>query len=220
MFAHYRLGVDLPLTKVVDRSKGARTKTGVREVMIEDNSAYEDVSVEKVAGQGAFDNIHMAPEMVYQQRAAAMAPICQHDCLHMHWRWSKKFGDKPVLGFSDGAPYSKPGAPLIPENQDLSVSLTDTTFTYVPEAKIARAGEWQIFMHHGGAYVVSLNPPGAFAPRMEADGVAELVSTPPPWERFYYHNQFHESLGADRNADRRRVRPGSGKATFIDMEEM
>ena len=220
LFAHYRLGGNLPPTKVVDRTKGTRTRSDVREEMETDRSVYIPKDVTKVAGQGAFDNIHIAPAMDYQGQAAAMAPICQHDCLHLHWRWSTLFSDKPLSGWRGGVPYAAAGAPMIPENQDLVVSFTGTTFEYQPVATGVDAMKWQVFMHHGMAYLTEMKFPGTRLPAMEATSFTELYLSAPPWEQFYYHNQFWESLGTDRSADKPRIRPGAGRTTFTDAENM
>ena len=220
IFAHYRIGADLPPTAVIDRSKGERSNPDARQEMKSAITAYQATSVMKVAGQGAFDNIHMAPEMAYKGAAASMAPICQHDCLHLHWRWSVRFNDNYVWGWSGDAPYAKPGAPMIPENQDLKVSLTSTTFKYLPVATRVGAMQWQIFLHHGMAYATKLTEVGAMLPGIDATSITDIFFNMPPFEKLYYHNRFWESAGADRTADKPRLNEGANQVNFKPLEDM
>jgi hypothetical protein len=220
IFAHYKIGSDLPSTMVIDRSKPRRANLTDRRQQASPGAGYVASPVTKVAGQAAFDNIHMAPEMAYKGAAASMAPICHHDCLHLHWRWSESFTNKYLFGWSGGAPYAKAGAPMIPENQNLDVSLTGSTFKYMPVATAVNAMDWQIFMHHGMAYVTDLTFVGKLLPMLEATSVAELVS-PPPWEQFYYHNRFWETGGADRTPDAPRLEEGgAAQPKFGPVERM
>jgi len=152
-----------------------------------------------VERQGVFDNVHVAPAMIYQGAEASMAPLCHHDCLHMHWRWGEPFTDQPVTGWSGGKPYQKPGAPMIPENQILNVSVAGARVTYSPTATAAPAGQWQVFMHHGMGYITDLTWLGEGMRGIEASTLAW-----PSWEGFYYHNRFYET-GATRAADRTRL---------------
>jgi hypothetical protein len=222
IFAHYKLDSDLPVTAVVDRAKGRRTTSGVRRQKISATAAYAATDVTKVDGQGAFDNIHLAPEMSYKGAAASMAPICQEDCLHLHWRWSETFetfDNNYLFGWGRGAPYAKAGAPMIPENQNLSVSLTGTTFNYLPVATGVNPMSWQIFMHHGMAYVAKLTFVGDGLPALEAKGLTE-VFPPPPWAQLYYHNRFWETGGTDRTADLPRLDEGANQSNFGPLESM
>ena len=62
----------------------------------------------KLPRQGAFDNVHIAPQMEVSlsvpvlgglpSTAVSMAPICAHDCFHMHWRWSQHYTEEHTLG--------------------------------------------------------------------------------------------------------------------------
>ena len=202
LFAHYKLATSLPLTKVVDRSVGVRTNPTDRMEKRDKAAALAPTATTKVAGQLAFDNIHMAPSMIYNGAPASMAPICHHDCLHLHWRWSTLYSDKPVHGWSNGKAYSKAGAPMIPENQILTVGNTGMTFHYQPEARGVAAGAWQIFMHHGFGYVTGLSPIGYTLPLLE---MTATDTSWPSWEALYYHNRFWETGGANRAADTPRL---------------
>jgi hypothetical protein len=168
--------------KVVDASKGSKR---ILHRMVSRRGKVGAVT--RLPRQGAFDNIHMAPPMrmpkvdrvqvglqswalTDQDRAAwhfddvAMAPICAHDCFHLHWRWSDATvseSDRTALGFvysggkgSEPIPYIKRGAPLIPPNQDLFIRLPDQrTLVYEASAYDAKADRWQVICHHGVGYV-------------------------------------------------------------------
>lgn len=116
--------------------------------------------VRKVARQGEFDNVHIAPKMKLlgagsmafanvmgiapkydikipvdftgmKLDAITMAPFCAHDCLHTHWRWADSSIAKWVLGWDETGPYKIAGAPMIPLNQDIEVWLRSAhTMTY------------------------------------------------------------------------------------------
>jgi hypothetical protein len=140
------------------------------------NIPYPDLRMEpgtirKLPGQGEFDNIHIASRMTLPSITPlplAMAPVCAHDCFHLHWRWSENFATNPslsrdprsVLGFSDSfVPYSTPGAPLVPPNQAIRLSLLAAGAAHAHglryEATVGRpirAGKWQAILHHGAAY--------------------------------------------------------------------
>jgi hypothetical protein len=132
-------------------------------------------ALEKWPGQGAFDNIHIAPPMFLSPPpspqslpkddvppfnasfdAIIMAPFCAHDCLHTHWRWGPMTANQEQCGWSaDGRPYSEPGAPLVPVNQDVEIAVAGTGFTYTAGMTDVPAAEWQVVMHHGSAYAVA-----------------------------------------------------------------
>ncbi|ATB33818.1 hypothetical protein [Melittangium boletus] len=177
---------------------------------------YHARNVTKWARQGEFDNIHMAPKMKLPWEAVAksppawnlnapvsMAPFCAHDCFHTHWRWGNlrydPFGwfdtnPKWVRGWSGGSPtspgtpYSEPGAPLVPCNQDVTLHLlSKRSFKYVARAYAPAVGEWQIIMHHGSAYAIDTS--------VLAETVQSVLGTlagPPAnaskgsWARFYW----------------------------------
>lgn len=131
-------------------------------------------SLQKVDGQGAYDNMHIAPPMFldpvpdvtpeeYKSEMRAkfqnivMAPFCIHDCLHIHWRWSRSNRTKQNLGWSaKGVPYSEEGAPMAHPNQLVRIKIDDTTLNYMVNVMGPRAGEWQILMHHGCGYAIGL----------------------------------------------------------------
>lgn len=109
--------------RVVDPAKGDRTVTGcgVREL---DKSLESLSTVQKVARQGQFDNLHVAPRLSLPKTGTpypstrdefgpaldrakmklddlvVMAPFCAHDCWHQHWRWGPDADAAWTLGFS------------------------------------------------------------------------------------------------------------------------
>jgi hypothetical protein len=132
-------------------------------------------SLHKVAGQGAYDNVHIAPtmfldpapditpekyndEMRDKFHDIVMAPFCIHDCLHIHWRWSLSNRTKQNLGWSaKGVPYSQEGAPMVHPNQTVRIKIKDTALDYMVNVMEPRSGEWQILMHHGCGYAMGLS---------------------------------------------------------------
>lgn len=125
----------------------------------------------KLARQGEFDNIHMAPKMKlpsavvrklpsHWPREVAMAPFCVHDCLHVHWRWGRArpalMNPKWVRGWAGDQPYREAGAPMVAPNQDVTLTLPNPyTMRYTARIHAPVAGRWQIVMHHGAAYALS-----------------------------------------------------------------
>jgi hypothetical protein len=107
-------------------------------------SATNVLHSRKVAGQGAYDNIHMHWSMAMdeadpQRGAMVHAPGCAEACFHLHWRygylvnvpiiprnWRFKGWTGEGRGPGPGTPTSNTvlGAPLIPPNQDLWVAVT------------------------------------------------------------------------------------------------
>jgi len=185
---------------------------------------YVARDVTKFARQGEFDNIHMAPKMKLPFELlsrlpsawklnvpVAMAPFCAHDCLHTHWRWGNlrydPFGwfntnPKWVRGWSGGSatspgsPYSEPGAPLVPCNQDVTLHLlSKRSFKYFARAHAPVVGEWQIIMHHGSAYAIDTN---GLAEAVQ--GVLSALEGPPgnvsrgSWARFYWGLRYRTYL--------------------------
>jgi hypothetical protein len=143
-----------------------------------------------------------------------MAPICAHDCFHLHWRWSETPvlpTDQAAFGWGGagvcGQPYVERGQPLIPKNQELFVRLTSQrSLIYEVTARRVEAKVWQIVGHHGAGYVTktkSMVDTGrkaqdAFAetgasgfrvPRVYAEGDVEL-SAKDHWAVFYWRNRY------------------------------
>jgi hypothetical protein len=115
--------------------------------------SQEMKGVEKVPGQGEFDNLHLAPNlkldlakwvymppsgdaffppspMEYKVDPAAchtdkvwMAPFCSHDCFHTHVRWGAKESAEWTFGWNETGPYKVAGAPMVPLYQDVWLEL-------------------------------------------------------------------------------------------------
>lgn len=93
-----------------------------------------------------------------------MAPFCSHDCFHLHWRWSTVSDAEWTKGWSATKPYASPGAPMIPVNHDLDLTMwgpgeLSLTEVAAPTANPAEddthnipAHRWEIFCYQGAAY--------------------------------------------------------------------
>jgi hypothetical protein len=120
-----------------------------------------------------------------------MAPICAHDCFHMHWRWTDGVPptDTTARGFGyatdkNGAmvPYLIRGAPLIPPNQDLYIRLlNDRSLVYEAVAFRAKADSWQVICHHGTGYVLKTKALAELG-RVAQDADAVRGAIPRFWE--------------------------------------
>lgn len=146
--------------------------------------------IARVARQGPFDNVHLAPRMamklagrpkwnaiVDQQSHAidparwgteevVMAPICAHDCFHMHWRWSDQSPGWWAWGWSEKEPYAVPGAVMIPHNQELDMQMrSERQIAYHSRAFNVQPNGITVFCHHGTAYALTTGALVAFARR-------------------------------------------------------
>jgi hypothetical protein len=162
-------------------------------------------NVTKMAGEGEFDNIHLAPTMrveggenltltVHGIRkdslrgldAITMAPFCIHDCMHMHVRWTNMSPFTAHHGWDGDTPNALPGAPLVPPNQRVTLKLLSPfQFEYRVEAHKVKPGKWQIMLHHGAAYSLSDNALGkALKMVSEESGVSAEHSA---WGMMYWN---------------------------------
>jgi len=131
---------------------------------------YQPRGLYKVPRQGAFDSVHLAPKMKAPDEVLyaidpdalrrsfariSMAPFCAHDCLHTHWRWGDWQTSKQTLGWEGWTPYCKPGAPMVPPNQEVTIRLEGAQLEYTARATKVPAGIWQIVFHHGSAYAIA-----------------------------------------------------------------
>ena len=153
----------------------------------------------KLPGQGTFDNVHISPRMKAHQVIGTtqmadpnwqssldtldtirMAPFCEHDCMHTHWRWGAAFKDhpaalnqQPLRGFADsadarfsgtGKPYQVVGNAMAPLNQDLDIAFgNNQQLVYSVQISNVAPGVWQPVYHHGSAYVLGFSAVGAGA---------------------------------------------------------
>ena len=150
---------------------GSRNVVGgiQREDSLHVPSLYEKSSTfVKLPRQGEFDNLHVAPRMKYAHRGLliddiVMAPFCEHDCLHTHMRWGKPGPTIPFsnLGFVGRQPLTQEGAPTVPANQEVFVSLTSpTSFRYRAVARgPVQPATFSVFFHHGSGYALAIASP-------------------------------------------------------------
>ena len=126
--------------------------------------------IRKTARQGQFDNVHLAARMVatfehrgdpHTESGIVMLNQCLHDCVHMHVRWSEFLEDKMLRGWGPGGPFTLPGAPAVPPNQTVFLSLPNRhSAKYRAVAQAVKAGAVQVICHHGAAYAVDAWPDG------------------------------------------------------------
>ena len=163
LFAYYNTGRDLGVS---NRRFSAVTAQGAR--VFDQGPEALDAPIHrpsrrlrKVDRQGAYDNVHMAPSKMHtlsngQPARIFMAPVCQHDCFHMHWRWASDFSAESVRGWSRSGPNTADGAVMVPLNQTVDIEVgAGPEFTYFARAHGQGTGAWAVFFHHGAAYVDS-----------------------------------------------------------------
>lgn len=159
--------------KVVDPSRtGSRPDVGLRQTLDRLQEIKGPTAVLKLPRQGDFDNIHLAPQMqvslslpiggaVIPPTPVSMAPICAHDCFHMHWRWSQHFTTESTAGWGPGPndAYTVAGAPMVRSNITVSLVLTAGVpgLVYQASAAAQPANDWMVVMHHGAAYAIRLH---------------------------------------------------------------
>ena len=143
--------------------------------------------------QGTFDNLHLAPRMKAHQVIGTpqmtdpkwqssldtldtlrMAPFCEHDCMHTHWRWGLAFklapNQLPIQGFDadadakfagTGKPYRVLGNTMVPLNQDVDIAFGgNQQLIYTARIVDSAPGVWQPVYHHGSAYVLGYSTAG------------------------------------------------------------
>ena len=155
---------------VVDPAKSAlRSDTTHRQALDRATEANRPSAVVKLPRQAAFDNIHIAPQMEVSlsvpllggipSTAVSMAPVCAHDCFHIHWRWSQHYTEEQNLGWGPSGPYTQPGAPMVHPNQIVTVATVAGVpgFRYEAAAAAHPANNWMVVMPHGAAYAVQVN---------------------------------------------------------------
>jgi outer membrane protein OmpA-like peptidoglycan-associated protein len=152
---------------VVDPTKRAsRSDTSHRQTLDRTHEVNRPSAMLKLPRQGAFDNVHIAPQMEVSlsvpvlgglpSTAVSMAPICAHDCFHMHWRWSQHYTEEHTLGWGPSGPYTQAGAPMVHPNQTVTLVTTAGVpgLRYEAVAAAQSTMEWMVVMPHGAAYAV------------------------------------------------------------------
>jgi hypothetical protein len=162
---------------------GTRTNGTDREVVNRLTGSYGSSVVTKVPRQGEFDNVHIAPQMQVALGSkplvfsglgplgVSMAPLCAHDCFHMHWRWGRGYVREHNLGWGPSGPYTEAGAPMVAPNQTVEIELPagHAGVRYRALAGHQRGGDWAVVMPHGAGYALQLRfDPVAFLPRLLA----------------------------------------------------
>ncbi len=166
-----------------------------------------DRDIRKCARQGQFDNVHMAARMTANIEGAdrttediVMLNSCVHDCLHFHVRWGD-FLDAPMLrGWGPDGPLSENGAPTVPANQSVFVSFpSNSSCSYRAVAQSCKAGEPQVFCHHGAAYAIDEWPAALSAAARQAMFLGIEIAGGPnpyvkkfrdPWTEFYWRVRY------------------------------
>jgi hypothetical protein len=196
--------------------------------------------VVKAPRQGQFDSIHIAPRMKADLLLARsdmnmpawvdtlseirMAPFCEHDCMHTHWRWGANWDDArmnfpvdafkllknptSIKGFSGegasgkfsgvGVPYTQFGAPMVPLNQEVAVAFeSEHAFKYTATAaKDIVPGVWQIVFHHASGYALSVKE----SEKGKVDGLINLLTAcpldgvDPQWSEFYWTLRYQDAV--------------------------
>jgi hypothetical protein len=185
LFDVTELGKSTGTVRAVDPAEKGGAITGAIQRLNTDGVTYRAASIVREKRQGAYDNTHVAPTMRssatpteppdFQLKKIYMAPFCEHDCLHTHWRWSKDNKLNSVFGWAatgkdprvPGEPYKVVGTPMVAHNQTVDVESTSlSSFKYRAKAvgldgidskKPIPAGTFSTFFHHGMAYAIALN---------------------------------------------------------------
>jgi hypothetical protein len=139
-----------------------------------DRRLYE-MKVSKTPRQGAYDNIHMHPEMLEHDASGThppliTAPFCAEKCFHLHWRWGLSGVNSlpepyEFLGWDRVGPsavaHAGRGMPLIPPNQHLDVTIeplpkdsepgkaTSVVIFYAIRADKPQVNQQQVFLEQG-----------------------------------------------------------------------
>jgi hypothetical protein len=184
LFSVYDVGVTSGTFRAVDPLEKGGVVAGAVQVLNFLETSYRTVSVSRVARQGAYDNIHVAPTMKASTAASKpgmfldriyMAPFCEHDCFHIHWRWATYNTKRATFGWAaaskdprvPGVPYKASGAPMVPINQTVDIEMIDAhSYRYrakavggdgVAATPAIPSGTFSVFFHHGMAYAVQLD---------------------------------------------------------------
>jgi hypothetical protein len=160
----------------------------------------------KLAGQGEFDSIHIAPRMrVPTSKKGAppeirasldqivMAPFCVHDCLHMHFRWGSGSSAKQAKGWSGDTPFFGAGWPLVQGNQTVVLDLkSPCSGLYTATAQEVDSLRWQIVLHHGLAYALSTTATAdAAETALAALALLDVPEAKTGWPLFYWYLRYY-----------------------------
>jgi hypothetical protein len=136
-----------------------------------------------------------------------MAPFCAHDCFHLHWRWTDSSVQEGQMGWSETAPFCRPGATMIPQHHKLQLLVEgNNQFVLVEEAQTAAAkpipaDTFEIFYSFGAAFAVSAWTLGAAAVReqvarsspvyfVDPANPTERIDASNSWTAFYVKMQY------------------------------
>ncbi len=142
------------------------------------------MTVQKQPRQGGFDNLHAAADHGFadnpppgdKNATITPAPFCGDMCNHLHWRWgttgiSVATDKEAFLGWGpsgkggDGANRVL-GAPLVPPNQHIDVTLTPASdraeCRYQVQAVLPGENQWQVFLEQGLGFAFAYTLEGKF----------------------------------------------------------
>lgn len=184
LFSVYETAVTTGTFRAVDQLEKGGSISGAVKLLNGDGLTYRPATIVRVKGQGAYDNVHVAPTMksagaaknpTFKLDRIYMAPFCEHDCMHTHWRWAEYNTVKSVLGWASkgpdaripGQPFTMPGAPMVPPNQVVDIEMTSAS-SYRYRAKAVGidgvapnppipSGTFSLFFHHGIAYALTVD---------------------------------------------------------------
>ena len=163
---------------------------------------YVARGIRKLAGQGEFDNLHLAPTMTstdglrnypgWHFEKIIMAPFCVHDCMHTHWRWGKglPMRQKWNNGWSTSGAYAAEGAPMVPLHQQVWVTplarggATAHGMRYRVRGNKLGSSEWDVVMPHGSAYSYDVTPLSSLI--TAAPAALTRVDLQPTWANLYW----------------------------------
>lgn len=136
-----------------------------------------EMTVRKMARQGAYDSVHVHPAMGSMGgHEIVPAPFCAELCVHLHVRWgivalSGQIANNPanvnrplylgwgITGKLDRGAHTTLGGPLVPPNQHVEILVnhlnTDSEVTYNVTAHNPDYRAWQVFLEQGTGVLFS-----------------------------------------------------------------
>jgi hypothetical protein len=183
-----------------------------------------EMTVRKVARQGAYDNLHIVASMGQdsKERALAPAPVCADMCLHLHWRWGTMGTNvarypEHFIGWGNGrvdqGARTTRGAPLIPPNQHLEITAekipmdgADTVkLQYAVRANQPEEKQEQVFLEQGAFFGFSyagLDVSDMVNLMLGTGALTVNLLTPDPLTGGYRAKGHAQFLSDKRNEDR------------------